>query len=60
MRPKSLLLVTAQFLCLGYVLLTGPLLARDWPFFLLECGGLGLGMWAIWAMGFDNLTVYLY
>jgi protein-S-isoprenylcysteine O-methyltransferase Ste14 len=57
-RLRSILLVTAQFLCLGYVILTGPLLARQWLLFLLECGGLGLGTWAIWAMGFENLTVF--
>ncbi|MFN2281792.1 MAG: methyltransferase family protein, partial [Anaerolineales bacterium] len=54
---KSITLVSLQFMCLGILFLSGPLLAD--PIYLLvpELAGLALGVWAVMAMGWGNLNI---
>ena len=54
---KSITLVSLQFICLGILFLSGPLLAD--PIYLLvpELAGLALGVWAVMAMGWGNLNI---
>jgi protein-S-isoprenylcysteine O-methyltransferase Ste14 len=54
---KSLLLVSLQFLCLGIIFLTGPLLADPIYLLLPEIAGLVVGIWAVVAMGWGNLNI---
>ena len=56
-RPvKSYIYVGIQFLCLGFIISSGPWVARAPIFFLLEmCGGL-LGVWALFTMKLRNLS----
>ncbi len=54
---KSLLLVSLQFLCLGILFLTGPLLADPLYLLLPEIAGLVLGIWAVVVMGWGNLNI---
>ncbi len=53
MKPNlriSYSLVALQFMALGILALTGPVITRP-PFWLaLEAGGLALGLWALWSM----------
>ena len=51
MRTKSLLLVALQLVVLVLLLATGPLLARTPAWLALEGAGVGLGLWAMVAMG---------
>ena len=54
---KSVLFVALQFLSLGYIFLSGPLLAEN-PFLLaVELVGLGVGVWAVLAMGLGNFHI---
>lgn len=54
---KSLAFVLVQFLALGLILVTGPILPAN-PFLLLiELGGLALGLWAVFAAGIGNFNV---
>ncbi|GIV79082.1 hypothetical protein FKZ61_009985 [Litorilinea aerophila] len=57
-RLLSYLLVLIQFLTLGYLAWTGPLLARSPLLLLLEALAVALGLWAIWSMkpGHFNIT----
>lgn len=54
---KSIILVSLQFICLGILFASGPLLAD--PVYLLvpELAGLVLGIWAVMAMGWGNLNI---
>ena len=55
---KSYVLVSVQFVCLGIIVLTGPLFVSD-PWFLgLELAGIGIGVWALQAMRIKNLRAY--
>lgn len=58
MRFKSLAFVIIQFACLGLIALTGPLLARNPLWLVLEGVGVALGLWAVWTMrqGRFNVT----
>lgn len=61
MQPNpriSYSLVALQFVALGILALTGPVIARN-PFWLaLEVAGLALGLWALWSMrdSLPNIT----
>lgn len=50
--------VIVQFVCLGAIAITGPVLASDPILLLIEFLGIGLGLWAIWTMrvGSFNIT----
>ncbi len=53
MQPNprvSYALVTLQFVALGILAITGPVIARTPVWFVLEAAGLALGLWALWAM----------
>lgn len=49
--------MVAQFLSLGYLFISGPLLAESLPLLALELVGLGTGVWAVLAMGFGNFHI---
>lgn len=47
---KSILLVAVQFLALGVLFVTGPVVARNPLFLALETAGAFLFFWALWQM----------
>lgn len=53
----SYLLVVVQLLCLGGMVLTGPLLASRPVYLVLELLSIALGLWAIGTMTLRNLTI---
>ena len=56
-RPwKSILFVVVQFLSLGLIGLTGPILPGSFILLMIELIGLGLGVWAVLAMGIGNFN----
>jgi protein-S-isoprenylcysteine O-methyltransferase Ste14 len=56
-RPwLSYTLVIVQFACLGYLVATGPWLARG-AWLLVEASGLLLGAWALLSMRWSRLAV---
>jgi len=56
-RQRSLFLVTVQFGVLFYLALTGPLLAPQPGWLLVELSALALGVWAIAVMQFAQLSI---
>ena len=54
---QSYVLVGIQFVCLGLIVMTGPILASSWIFLGLELLGLALGLWALVVMNLRNLHV---
>ncbi|MFQ5944818.1 MAG: methyltransferase family protein [Anaerolineae bacterium] len=56
-RLKSYGFVAVQGLALGLFALTGPVIALDPVFLVLEVMGGALGVWAIWAMRLGNFGV---
>jgi protein-S-isoprenylcysteine O-methyltransferase Ste14 len=54
---KSYLLVAIQMAMLLLIALTGPWIARQPLWLLLEVLGLGLGIWAIGAMRLGNFNI---
>ena len=54
---KSSLFVTLQFLCLGLIGLTGPILPDSFGLLVIEIIGLGLGVWAVWVMRIGNFNI---
>lgn len=57
-RVKSYLLVSAQMISLGGILLTGPLIAEHWITLVMEFLGIGLGGWALATMSLRRLHVF--
>ena len=55
---KSYLLVGLQFICLGIILLTGPIIVSNEWLLGLECVGILIGLWAVWSMRLRNLHVF--
>jgi protein-S-isoprenylcysteine O-methyltransferase Ste14 len=53
---KSWLLVIIQFVCLGGIVLTGPLLARG-LWIIPQAAGAALGLWALWTMQIRRLNI---
>ena len=53
----SYIFVLVQFVCIGAIAITGPVLASNPFFLLLEIVGLGLGLWAIWTMRIGNFNI---
>lgn len=47
---KPYLFVVVQFACLGYIALTGPLIARQPAWLAVEVLALLLGLWTVWTM----------
>jgi protein-S-isoprenylcysteine O-methyltransferase Ste14 len=54
---KSILFVTMQFVCLGLIFISGPLIADPFYLLILELAGIALGIWAVLAMGWGNLNI---
>lgn len=54
---KSLILVLVQFVCLVILAVTGPLIASNSLYFLLEIVGLLGGVWAVWTMRLGNFNI---
>ena len=54
---KSYALVLVQFICLGALLLTGPLLAPGILLPALELGAVALGLWALLTVRLDNVQI---
>ena len=54
---KSLTLVLIQFVCLVILAVTGPLIATNPLYFLLEIVGLLSGVWAVWTMRLGNFDI---
>lgn len=54
---KSFLLVSLQFLCLGLIFWSGPLLAGSSLLLAFELAGLLVGIWAVLAMGLGNFHI---
>ena len=49
--------VLVQFLCLGLIAITGPLIASNPALFAAEMLGILLGLWAVWVMRIGNFNV---
>jgi protein-S-isoprenylcysteine O-methyltransferase Ste14 len=54
---KSILFVAVQFVCLGLIALSGPLIPSNPALLILLLLGLGLGVWAILAMRIGNFNI---
>ncbi len=54
---KSFTLVFIQFLCLGLIVLTGPLLPASLILAAVQILGIALGTWAVLTMGLGNFNV---
>ncbi len=54
---RSYLLVAIQFLCLGLLLISGPILPPQPVLALLAVAGLLLGVWGVLAMGIGRVHV---
>ena len=56
-RVLSYSFVIVQFVCIGAIAITGPVLASS-PFLLLtEILGINMGLWAIWTMRIGNFNI---
>ena len=55
---RSFILVTVQFLCLGFLLSTGPPVAHRIGFMIIELFSIILAMWAILIMRAGKLNVF--
>ncbi len=49
--------VLVQFLCLGLIAMTGPLIASNPMLLAAELLGILLGLWAVWVMRIGNFNV---
>jgi len=54
---RSYVLVGIQFGCIGMLVVTGPLIPDHMGWMAMELLGVGLGLWAIWAMEVRHLQV---
>jgi protein-S-isoprenylcysteine O-methyltransferase Ste14 len=54
---KSIIFVVVQFLSLGLIGLTGPILPDSFVLLMIELIGLGLGVWAVLVMGIGNFNI---
>ncbi len=55
---KSYLLVGVQFICMGIIVLTGPIIVSNPWLLSLEIIGIFIGLWGIHAMKVKNLHVF--
>jgi protein-S-isoprenylcysteine O-methyltransferase Ste14 len=56
-RCRSFFFVFVQFLSLSLIMLTGPIIPVNGLLLLVEVLGIGLGVWAVLAMGFGNFNI---
>ena len=54
---KSILFVLIQFLSLGLIAITGPVIAQSPIYLLIELSGIVLGVWAILTMRLGNFNI---
>ena len=54
---KSYTLVFVQFLSIGLILITGPVLPANIFLLLIEISGAALGIWAILSMGIGKFNI---
>jgi protein-S-isoprenylcysteine O-methyltransferase Ste14 len=54
---KSILFVAIQFVCLGLIALSGPIIPSNAALLVLLFLGLGLGFWAILTMRIGNFNI---
>ncbi len=54
---KSILFVVVQFLSLGLIGLTSPILPGSFVLLMIELIGLGLGVWAVLVMRIGNFNI---
>ena len=57
LRARSWLYVAVQFLCLGVIALTGPLISHNGPLCIMEILGVALGVWSIIAIRPGNFNI---
>ena len=56
-RIKSITFVAVQFLCLGLIAITGPLIPSNPALLGIALLGIGLGIWAILSMRIGNFNI---
>jgi len=56
-RLKSLLFVFVQFASIGLIVLSGPVMLANPLLLVFEVAGIGLGIWAVLAMGIGNFNI---
>jgi len=56
--PQSTLLVGVQFVCIGIIVLTGPIIVSIGWLLGLELAGVIIGLWAFQAMSIKNLHIF--
>ena len=54
---KSVVFVAVQFICLGLIFITGPVFPSNDTLLAVELLGLGLGVWAVFAMRIGNFNI---
>lgn len=54
---KSYTLVFVQFLCIGLILITGPIFPSNIFLLIIELSGVVLGIWAIAVMGIGRFNI---
>lgn len=58
MKLKSIVFVAIQFICLGIIALTGPLLARQPAWLAVELAGAALALWTLWTWRLGRFNVF--
>jgi protein-S-isoprenylcysteine O-methyltransferase Ste14 len=53
----SYILVAIQFVCLGAIAVTGPLIAQNLVWLVVEVAAVGLGVWAIFSVRIGNFNI---
>ncbi|MCP4199784.1 MAG: isoprenylcysteine carboxylmethyltransferase family protein [Proteobacteria bacterium] len=53
----SLLFVVFQFVILGLIAITGPIIPNNLGLLVLEAAGILLGLWAVLTMGIGNFNI---
>ena len=54
---KSYIFVIIQFACLGLIVITGPIFPANIFLLAVELLGLGIGVWAVLAMGIGKFNI---
>lgn len=54
---KSIVFVTIQFICLGVIAVTGPLIARPPLWLAVEIAGAALALWTLWTWRLGRFNV---
>jgi len=54
---KSIIFVVIQFLCLGLLAVTGPLIPSNPALLVIYLSGISLGIWAVLSMRIGNFNI---